>query len=189
MVWLNFTYRLGAILDLTKNIFNFYFYGIKTVFVKKVSLKTIMASSISYRRNRDYTKSFKWTYELDKDLYQCYIKAKSKPRIGYMNRLKQYWDEKHPELNTFSSKNLRDHVSSIIKRKVVMETDFNIEHQDNVTESNNAIHNIINSVDNIGDEIIETSNSSTNISLEIATIKNNIRETLLATFENTLQYD
>ena len=54
-----------------------------------------MASSISYRRNRDYTKSFKWTYELDKDLYQCYIKAKSDPRIGYMNRLKQYWDEKH----------------------------------------------------------------------------------------------
>ena len=148
-----------------------------------------MASSISYRRNRDYTKSFKWTYELDKDLYQCYIKAKSDPRIGYMNRLKQYWDEKHPELNTFSSKNLRDHVSSIIKRKVVMETDFNIEHQDNVTESNNVIHNIVNSVDNIGEETIETSNSSTNVSPEIATIKSNIRETLLTTFENTLQYD
>ena len=135
-----------------------------------------MASSISYRRNRDYTKSFKWTYELDKDLYQCCIKAKSDPRIGYMNRLKQYWDEKHPELNTFSSKNLRDHVSSIIKRKVIMETDFNIEHQDNVTESNNVIHNIVNSVDNIGEETIETSNSSTNVSPEIATIKNNIRE-------------
>ena len=148
-----------------------------------------MASSISYRRNRDYTKSFKWTYELDKELYQCYIKAKSDPRIGYMNRLKQYWDEKHPELNTFSSKNLRDHVSSIIKRKVIMETDFNIEHQDNITESNNVIHNIVNSVDNIGEETIETSNSSTNVSPEIATIKSNIRETLLATFEDTLQYD
>ena len=31
-----------------------------------------------------------------------------------MNQLKQHWDEKHPELDTFSSKNLRDHVSSII---------------------------------------------------------------------------
>ena len=95
-----------------------------------------MASSISYHQNRDYTKSFKWTYELDKDLHQCYIKATSDPIIGYMNWLKQYRDEKHSELNTFSSKNLRDHVSSIIKQKVVMETDFNIEYQDNVTESN-----------------------------------------------------
>ena len=106
-----------------------------------------------------------------------------------MNRLKQYWDEKHPEVNTFSSKNLRDHVSSIIKRKFVIETDFNIEHQDNVTEINNVIHNTVNFVDNIGEKTIETSNSYTNVSTEIATIKNNIRETLLTTFENTLQYD
>ena len=27
----------------------------------------------SYRRNRDYSKSFKWTYDLDKDLYECYL--------------------------------------------------------------------------------------------------------------------
>ena len=77
----------------------------------------------------------------------------------------------------------------IIKRKVVMETDFNIEPQDNVTESNNVIHNIVNSVGNIGEETTETSNSSTNVPPEIARIKNNIRETLLTTFENTLQYD
>ena len=70
-----------------------------------------------------------------------------------------------------------------------METDFNIEHQDKVTKSNNVIHNTVNSVDNIGEETIETSNSSTNVSPEIATVKNNIRETLLTTFENTLQYD
>ena len=89
----------------------------------------------SYRRNRDYSKSFKWTYDLDKDLYECYTKSKSDPRIGYMNRMKQFWDEKHPELNSFTSKNLRDHVSSIIKRKVVMETDFDLQNQ-NIEETN-----------------------------------------------------
>ena len=60
----------------------------------------------SYRRNRDYGKSLKWTYDLDKDLYDCYTKFKSDPRIGYMNQMKQFWDKKHPELNSFISKNL-----------------------------------------------------------------------------------
>ena len=47
-----------------------------------------MVSSVSYRRNRDYTKSFKWTYELEKDLHQCYIKAKSDPRTGLHESVK-----------------------------------------------------------------------------------------------------
>ena len=44
----------------------------------------------SYCLNRDYSKSFKWTCDLDKDLYECYTKSKSDPRIGYMNRMKQF---------------------------------------------------------------------------------------------------
>ena len=97
-----------------------------------------------YRRNRDYSKSFKWTYDLDKDLYECYRKSESDPRIVFMNRMKQFWDEKHSELNSFTSKNLRDHVNSIIKRKVVMKTDFdsqdqNIE-QTNTDNSNTTIN-------------------------------------------------
>ena len=47
-----------------------------------------MDKFVSYRRNRDYSKSFAWTYELNKDLYKCYVKAKEDPKIGYMNRLK-----------------------------------------------------------------------------------------------------
>ena len=43
--------------------------------------------------------------------------------------MKQFWDEKHPELNSLTSKNLRDYVSSIIKHKVVMETDFDLQNQ------------------------------------------------------------
>ena len=46
-----------------------------------------------------------------------------------MNQMKQFWDEKHPELNSLTSKNLRDYVSSIIKHKVVMETDFDLQNQ------------------------------------------------------------
>ena len=88
-----------------------------------------MDKSVSYHRNRDYSKSFAWTYELNKDLYKCYVKAKEDPKIGYMNWLKEYWEEIHPELNCFSSKNLRDHVSSIIKDNVIMETSFNIENR------------------------------------------------------------
>ena len=59
----------------------------------------------SYRRNRDYSKQFTWTYELNEDLYKCYVKAKEDRRIGYMNRLKNYWDKIHPQLSFFTSKN------------------------------------------------------------------------------------
>ena len=62
-----------------------------------------MASkSVSYRRNRNYNKQFDWTYELNKeDLYECFLKAKANPKLGYMNRMKEYWDKIHPELNVF----------------------------------------------------------------------------------------
>ena len=58
-----------------------------------------MDKSVSYRRNRNYDKSFAWTYELNKDFYKCYVKAKEDPKIGYMDRLKEDWGEIHPELN------------------------------------------------------------------------------------------
>ena len=99
-----------------------------------------MDKSVSYRRNRDYSKSFAWTYELNKDLYKCYVKATEVPKIGYMNRLKEYWVEIHLELNYFSSKSLRYHVISIIKRNVTMETIFNIENR--TIESNTEAKNI-----------------------------------------------
>ena len=34
-----------------------------------------MDKSISYRRNPDYSKSFAWTYELNKDPYKCYVSS------------------------------------------------------------------------------------------------------------------
>lgn len=51
---------------------------------------------VSYLRNRDYSKRFSWTQELNEDVYNCYIKAKSDPKIGFMNCLKLHWFELHP---------------------------------------------------------------------------------------------
>ena len=142
----------------------------------------------SYRRNRDYSKSFKWTYDLDKDLYECYTKSKSDPRIGYMNRMKQFWDEKHPELNSFTSKNLRDHVSSIIKRKVVMETDFDLQNQ-NIEQTNTDNSDTTINDNTFVNNITGSDNSSIiieQITPEVSNIKESIREQFKINFETTL---
>ena len=39
-----------------------------------------------------------------------------------MNRLKWYWDESHPELSNFTSKNLRGQASRVEKHKADRET-------------------------------------------------------------------
>ena len=59
--------------------------------------------SVSYRRNRDYSKQFRWTYELNKDLFNCYTKAKEDPKKGYMKRMKTLWDDLHPEFGHFKT--------------------------------------------------------------------------------------
>ena len=74
----------------------------------------------SYRRNPDYNKQFAWTYKLNEDLHKCYVKAKEDRRIVYMNRLKSYWDEIHPQLSFFASENLLDQTSRVKKRKIAM---------------------------------------------------------------------
>ena len=58
----------------------------------------------SYLRNLNYNKQFVWTYELNEYLYKYYVKAQEDRRIGYMNRLKNYWDEIQLQL-FFTSKN------------------------------------------------------------------------------------
>ena len=58
------------------------------------------AMAISYKRNRDYSRQFNWTYELKEDLYGCYKKAKEDPKLVYMKRMKEYGGEIHPELKT-----------------------------------------------------------------------------------------
>ena len=50
---------------------------------------------ISYKRpSCDYSKTkVKWSYELNKDLYNCYVESDHKTH-GHMKRLKSLWDEK-----------------------------------------------------------------------------------------------
>ena len=49
--------------------------------------------------------------------------------------MKTFWDEKHPELNSFTLKKNRDHVSCIIKCEVVMKTNFDLQNQ-NIEQTN-----------------------------------------------------
>ena len=69
--------------------------------------------------SRDYSKTkVKWSYELNKDLYNCYLESYHKTH-GYMKRLKSLWDEKRPEYNQLSEKYLREQASRIIKKNLV----------------------------------------------------------------------
>ena len=44
-----------------------------------------------------YCTHSKLTYELNCDIYNCYIRARADPFID-MKRLLKYWDEIHPKL-------------------------------------------------------------------------------------------
>ena len=97
---------------------------------------------VSYSRNRDYSKQFEWSYELNEDLCRCYNKARKDPRIGYTNCLKSYWDKIHPELSNFTSKNLRDQASRVEKRKTDREAAENSRMLQHYNE------NMVNDTDN-----------------------------------------
>ena len=74
--------------------------------------------AVSYRRKRDYTKQSDWTYELNNDLYKCYLRAKENKSLGYMTRMKNYWDEIYQEYSFLTSKLLRDQASKVVKKKL-----------------------------------------------------------------------
>ena len=80
--------------------------------------------SICYRRNRDYTNHFEWSYELIRDVYQCYLKAGQISTIGYIKRMKKYWDELHPQLSYFSEKQLYQQDSFVKSKGLLLDTNF-----------------------------------------------------------------
>ena len=88
--------------------------------------------AVSYRRKRDYTKQFNWTYELNNDLYKCYLRAKENKSLGYMTRMKNCWDEIHPEYSFLTSKLLRDQASRVVKNKVIMGTEYRNDQDTNI---------------------------------------------------------
>ena len=75
-------------------------------------------TGLSYSRpKRDYTRSTKWTYEMNTRLYQLYKDSKPGKR-GYMNRLKELWDNKYKIYNNFTAKHLAEQVRNIKKKKL-----------------------------------------------------------------------
>ena len=68
------------------------------------------------------------------------MNAKEDRRIGYMNCLKNYWDNMYPQLSYFTSKNLRDQASRIEKRKTALKMQ-NIEINAVNTADNNEAQN------------------------------------------------
>ena len=78
-----------------------------------MAASTTTTKSISYRRNRNYKKQLNWTYELNKDLFDCYNEAREDPSKGYMKSLKILWDTPHSELNHFNEKYLRQQATYI----------------------------------------------------------------------------
>ena len=124
-------------------------------------MSTSKHKSVSYRRNRDYSKQFNWTYELNVDLYKCYTEARKVPKKGYMARMKKMWDKLHPELNHFTEKYLKQHATYIEKRGYLLQTA-------NVTNSN-----------------IENSNLETDIQLlESRVIQKLQRQSMIAITQN-----
>ena len=117
---------------------------------------------VSYRRNRDYNTHFKWTYELHFDVHNCYIRVREDLSIGYMKRLKKYWDEIYPEFNFFAEKQLRQQPIFIEKKKLVLQCN-----QDSINSEELESHdgsNVINITDddNHLTSVSETSNHNGN---------------------------
>ena len=121
-----------------------------------------MPQKPSYKRNRDYSKHFNWSYELKRDVYNCYLRARENPAPGYMKRLKSYWDEIYLEFCFLSDKNLRDQASRIDKNKVVMETEYENINTPEITENyllNNGNNSADNRLDNIAVNDVSTDNN------------------------------
>ena len=128
----------------------------------EVSLLSTMPQKLSCKSNRDYSKHFNWSYKLKRDVYNCYLRARENPAVGYMKRFKSFWDEIYPELSFLSDKNLRDQASRIDKNKVVMETEYENINTPEITENyllNNGNNNADNCLDNIAVNDVSTDNN------------------------------
>ena len=85
----------------------------------------------SYQQpNRDYSSHIVWTYEVSKDLYYCLVKA-DKSKLGYIERLKDLWISKHPELKYLSKNYLAQQARRVVHRGLIKETNDNSSNVDN----------------------------------------------------------
>ena len=73
---------------------------------------------------------------MNKDLYNCYRKARENPKKGYMKHMKVLWDDLHPELSSFNGKYLRQQSTYIIQRGCILETRAEHDEETNVIAEN-----------------------------------------------------
>ena len=73
--------------------------------------------NISVRRDRDYSNTFRWTQELNQDIFNFYSLARENPGKGYMKRMKDLWDKKYPLHNHLSAKHLRQQAVFVEKKR------------------------------------------------------------------------
>ena len=76
------------------------------------------------RWNRDYSVKVTWMYELNKDLYDCYVEA-DRSVYGYSGCMKTLWDARHPEYSHMTAKHLTTQISRIQKKKLILESTQN----------------------------------------------------------------
>ena len=80
--------------------------------------------STSYCRNRNYSQHFEWTYELNHDVYKCHVNARNNPKVGYMKRMKEDWDNLHPEISHFNPKQLRQQATFAASKGIILDANL-----------------------------------------------------------------
>ena len=77
-----------------------------------------------------------------------------------MTRMKNYWDEIHPEYSFLTSKLLRDQASRVVKNKVVMATEYRNEQDTNIVplQDNEILVEQHPQEDNMHENLIDNTN-------------------------------
>ena len=95
-----------------------------------------MPGKSSYRRSRDYSKQFDWTYNLKKDVYNCYLKDRVHEKIKKILG----WTSFRTEKNKIVLATECETVTTNIFENVTL-------NEDNCLENNNITNNDDSSID------------------------------------------
>ena len=96
---------------------------------------------------------FVWTHELNRDVYQCYNKARENPKISYMKRMKQYWDNLHTGFTNSNEKQMRKQTTFVESESLILETHLQPT-TTNRNENSPEITELINT-DVLNDDVID----------------------------------
>ena len=84
--------------------------------------------NVSVRRNRNYSANFCWTADLNEAVLKFYNEARQTKTKGYMERLKNLWDDAYPKQDV-NKRALRERAAFLIKKTVSEKTAAERNHQ------------------------------------------------------------